>query len=562
MEKALRYLAVKAMTIKGRYDVRCMLKNAKNARAVNDKVLMEILRANKDCEYGKKYGFADIHSVEEFREKVPIITYDDIQSYVERMYYNNESNLITSHKIIGYATSSGSIGKPKLIPRTNKDISIYTKYTVTRFLALADKYLRKEGKRRMKPARGVNLLTRYDVKSPFGLPSTNVADIAAKKYFFIYPYILNLPIGKQFAGEEIDMKYACARFGLGDRDTSYMFYVFTKGVAEFIEYIRDNWQMLVHDIETGTVDPSVRVREDILEQLKKNMKPDPARAAELRAEFSKGFDDTIISRVWPNMSVISAIGTSASFEGFTKTIKSFTTGVPFDYSIYGASEGLIAAAYEIDNPGQLLLTDSCYYEFLDPEDESGKVLSLDELEVGKNYEILVTNRSGFYRYRLKDIIRVLDYYGDCPIINFVYRKGQLLNVTGEKTTMEQMNEAMNRFEKLAGTKIKEWAVFIDKGEMMYRYGVLTETQDGKDLSGYTEEFEQILRDVNTSYRFYEGNNLIDPPIIINQRPGTHDEWREMKIKAGASPDQVKPVRILDTDEKNEFFLGRTLCEVK
>lgn len=562
MEKILRYLAVKVMTIKGRFDLKSMLKNAKNARAVNDKVLMEILRTNRNSEYGKKYGFADIHSVEEFREKVPIITYDDIRPYVERMYYKNESGLLTSRKIIGYATSSGSIGKPKLIPRTNKDIRIYTKYTVTRFLALADRYLRKNGGRRMKPARGINLLTRYDFVSPFGLPSTNVADIAAKKYFFIYPYILVLPIGKQFAGEEIDMKYACARFGLEDRDCSFMFYVFTKGVAEYIEYIRDNWQMLVNDIETGSIDPSVRVRDDIHEQLKKVMKPDPERAAELKAEFKKGFDDTIISRIWPNMSVISAIGTSASFEGFTKTIKEYTAGVPFDYSIYGASEGLFAAAYEIDNPGQLLLTDSCYYEFLDPEDETGRVLSLDELEDGKNYEILVTNRSGFYRYRLKDIIRVLGHYGSCPIINFVYRKGQLLNVTGEKTTMEQMNEVMNRFEKLAGTKIKEWAVFIDKGAMQYRYGVLTETEDGRDLSGLAEEFEEILRDVNTSYRFYEGNNLIDPPVILNQRPGTHDEWRDMKIAAGASPDQVKPVKILDTDEKSEFFLGRTVCEVK
>ena len=557
MKKILRYLAVKAMILKGRYDIRCMNKNANNARAVNDKVLMEILRTNRNCEYGKKYGFADIHSVEEFRKKVPIITYEDIRPQVERMYYKNESGLITSRKIIGYATSSGSIGTPKLIPRTNKDIRIYTKYTVTRFLALADQYLRKNGLHRLKPARGTCLLTRYDVLSPFGLPSTNVADIAAKKYFFIYPYILVLPLGKQFAGEEIDIKYACARFGLEDKDCSFLFYVFSKGVAEYVEYIRDNWQLLVEDIERGTISPTVRVREDIRAQLQKQMKPDPERAAELRTEFEIGFDRTIISRVWPNLSVISAIGTSASFEGFTETIKSYTDGVPFDYSIYGASEGLIAAAYEVNNPGQLLLTDSCYYEFFDPEDESGTILSLDELEVGKNYEILVTNRSGFYRYRLKDIIHVMGYHGTCPIVNFVYRTGQLLNVTGEKTTMEQMNEVIKRFETLVGTKIKEWAVFVDKSESQYRYGILTETADSRDLSSFTEEFEQLLRDVNTSYRFYEGNNLIDPPVILNQRPGTHEEWRQMKIAAHASPDQVKPVRILDTAEKREFFLGRT-----
>ena len=122
-----------------------MMRNAKNARKVNDALLMDILRKNRNSEIGKKYGFGNIRSVEEYKEKVPILSYNDLWPYIERMYYKNEQNLLTSRKVIGYATSSGSVGKPKLIPRTAGDVRIYTKYTVTRFLALADSYLRKEG---------------------------------------------------------------------------------------------------------------------------------------------------------------------------------------------------------------------------------------------------------------------------------------------------------------------------------------------------------------------------------------------------------------------------------
>lgn len=547
-----------ALLAKGRYDISCMLKNAEKARQVNDRLLLDIIRENRSCEYGKKYGFADIRSVEDFKKKVPICTYRDIAPYIERMYENNEQNVLTSQKIIGYATSSGSVGKPKHIPRTNGDVRIYTKYTVTRFLALAKQYLRSQG-RHMKPARGVCLLTRYDDLSPHGLPSTNVADIAAKKYFFLYPLILNLPLGKQFTSGEIDMKYACARFGLADEKCSFLFYVFAKGVAEYIEYIRDNYQMLADDIEHGTLNPDVYIRPDIRAALQKKLRPDPARAAAIRRECEKGFDKTILHRLWPNLSVISAIGTSPTFEGFTRTIQSYSEGVPFDFSIYGASEGLIAAAYEEDKPGQLLLTDSCYYEFIDPEDENAEhTLSLDELEVGHDYEIILTNRSGFYRYRFNDIIRVLDYYRGCPVINFVYRRGQLMNITGEKTNMEQMVAALSKLEEHTGKKIREWAVYVDKGDYQSRYALLAETEDGSDLSPYAEAFEEMLREVNSMYRFYEGNNLIDPPVILCQRKGTHDEWREARVRAGASVDQVKPVRILDTDEKKEFFLSRTV----
>lgn len=555
----LRFVAIKALIVKGFFDVRCLMKNTKNPREVNEKLLLRILRRNRNTEYGKLHSFKDIHSVEEYKKRIPIQRYDDFREYVERMYYDNESNLLTKAKAVGFARSSGSVGKPKLIPKTNRDVLIYTKYTVTRFLYLADKYLRDEGMRCLKPARGMNLITRYDLFSPHGLPATNVGDIPARKYFFIFPYILNLPLGKQFASDEIDVKYAFARFALEDGETSYLFYVFSKGVAELIEYIRDNWQMLADDIEKGAIDESIRVRDDIHRKLKKVMKPNPERAEEIRRQCNKGFDETILSRLWPNLSVISAIGTSPVFEGYTEVIHKYSFGVPYDYSIYGASEALMAAAYELNNSDQVLLPDSCYFEFVDPEDEeAAHTLGIEELEVGKDYEVIITNQSGFCRYRFNDIIRVTGYCNKCPTITFVQRKGQLLNITGEKTNFEQMSAALKQLEQVAETRINEWVTFIDRGEKQYRYGILLETEGNKNLSGYAEQFEDILREVNPQYLYYEGNDLIEPPVLFAQKPGTHNEWKKSRVAAGATEDQVKPVHILDTDDKREFFLSRVV----
>ena len=61
-------------------------------------------------------------------------------------------------------------------------------------------------------------------------------------------------------------------------------------------------------------------------------------------------------------------------------------------------------------------------------------LTLDQLEVGKEYEIIITNLSGFYRYRIRDVIRVAGYHGRTPQITFSYRISQMVNLAAEKTT--------------------------------------------------------------------------------------------------------------------------------
>ena len=101
---------------------------AENPQQVNDNLLFEILEANKDTEYGKKYGFADIHTVEDYQKKVPVSVYDDYAGYILRMSEDGEENLITSGKVIHYNKSSGTVGNPKRIPLTEKAYAVLQKY--------------------------------------------------------------------------------------------------------------------------------------------------------------------------------------------------------------------------------------------------------------------------------------------------------------------------------------------------------------------------------------------------------------------------------------------------
>lgn len=86
---------------------------------VNEKLLLQILDDNKDTEYGRKYGFADIKSYEGFRRAVPVITYDDISGYVDRMI-DGEKNILTAYPYQHMNETSGTVGRAKRIPMTDR----------------------------------------------------------------------------------------------------------------------------------------------------------------------------------------------------------------------------------------------------------------------------------------------------------------------------------------------------------------------------------------------------------------------------------------------------------
>ena len=138
LSKGITWAMLKVMVMKGSRALRRMDKNSLDAMGSNERLLMQILRENSDTEYGKKYGFADIHSIREYQEKVPFSTYDNYAPYIERMVRNGEKNLITAYPVIQYAMTSGSIGVQKQIPLTAKSMAVYQDYSGIRIRNFGD----------------------------------------------------------------------------------------------------------------------------------------------------------------------------------------------------------------------------------------------------------------------------------------------------------------------------------------------------------------------------------------------------------------------------------------
>lgn len=112
-EKIMNRIVLAKMAKEGRASLSIIEENSRKPRTFNQELLFRLLKDNADTEYGRKYGFGEITTKEEFKERVPFSTYDDYAPYIERMIDNDERNLITAYPIVHYAVSSGSVGVPK-----------------------------------------------------------------------------------------------------------------------------------------------------------------------------------------------------------------------------------------------------------------------------------------------------------------------------------------------------------------------------------------------------------------------------------------------------------------
>ena len=555
----ITWAVIRTLTKRGKRHLNDLLSNCARANDVNRELLMRIVRDNQNTEYGRRYHFDQIHSVEDYKRLVPLSSYDDYAPYIERMVKNRERNLITAYPIIQYAKTSGSVGVPKKVPVSDRAMEIYTKYTITRVNALADRWQREHNHCKLPVGRGFNQLETVDEILEDGTPFGNISGSAAKKYKAIFPYYLTSPTPVLFPRTDLPLLYLKARYMLADRDCTFMFGVFMNYLADIMVYIREHWEMLTVDIRTGTFNEELKIDPETKAELLRITRPDPKRADEIEKEFRKGFDTPVIPRLWPKMSFICAIG-NGGFASYTQVMKTFAGTVPIDYSIYGASEGLLAACTELEKPEFALLCDSCFFEFIpaDAPAECTDTLTIDQLETGREYEIILTNLSGFYRYRINDVIQVLGWEGQSPKVTFSYRKSQLLNYAAEKYTEKLMDEVMRRTGKDLGVHILDYCVYPNQENSPSRYDILVETDkplNPAKCSEYAEILENNLEQVNPIYKECVETNKIAPAVMCLQQPQTHLLWRDLKVIKGVSTNQVKPVRVLDTPFKQKFFLS-------
>ena len=521
-----------------------------------EKILLKIMDDNKDTEYGKKIGFKDVHSVEDFQRIVPLSNYDTYADYVDRMM-NGEKNLMMKAKCIRYCTSSGSVGKPKVLPQSARALFNMQSMGFAATPACAKMWFEKHGKKFPKQIGPVAvILTGHKMKDgKMGngagqVPFTYLKPIS--RFFMTTPNDFMYPENE----DAVDSTYFHLRFALQNKDVSFLGSMVVTLLTGMFDYLEQNWELICKDIELGTIDKSIKCPPELRAKWEKKFKPMPKRALEIRRECEKGFDDPIAPRIWPKFAwSYGMVGSNLKF--YVQKLRKHTGDAPIHNMGYAAAEGYMAMPVELDVNDYVLLPRSIFFEFIPIDDpECERPLTMKEIEVGKEYELVVTNFSGLYRYQIEDVVRVTGFYNKTPKVEFLYRNNLAMNIANEKTTTQMVDWAALETQKKAGINFKGYSFYADTAHDPVRYMLLAEPEEKlseEKIKEFEKALDEWLNESNEKYFKYRRWGMIGEPKLAILKDNTYDDYRDYLKKQGKVLNQIKPVTVINTPEREEFF---------
>lgn len=535
--------------------------------------LKKILRRNKNCELGKKYNFKDIHSIEDYQRMVPLSTYADYEPYVERMIHGREKNLMFSGINVRYCSSSGSVGKPKILPKGIKDLWNMQCIGFSCSISTAAHYLKKVKGIRMPAQMGplVLILTGHPLED--GKMCNGAGQVPLTYLKAITPTFCTSPTSLLYPEHEelLDTSYLQLRFALENSKVSYLGSIVVTLLTTMFDYLEENWEMLCDDIEKGIINPNIKITPELYKEYSKKFKPNPKRAAELRREFEKGFDTPIAPRIWPKLTwAYGMIGSNLKVY-VEKLRKSIGNDIPIHNMGFAAAEGFFSMATELDVHDGVLLPHTLFFEFLPIEDEeeggdeSVTPLLIDQLEVGKKYEIVVSNFSGLYRYRMEDVVQVTRMHNNTPQIEFLYRRNLGMNIANEKTTTQMVDFAVKKTAEAMGNEFVGHSLYADYSTNPPRYCLLAEPVNPvseEDRQKYIDILDEEFKGVNEKYYKYRRWGMINRPEVLFLKPKTYWDYRESLRAKGKVLNQIKPVTIINSEERCEFFFSHVATETE
>lgn len=535
---------------------------SKRANKMQETCIKRLMRKNKTTEYGKLHNFDKVKSIEDYQKIVPLSVYADYDDYVWRMA-DGEKGLITNMYVRRFTESSGSTGKQKLVPLSYWAEWVCQCFSFSAPVGCAVKWFAKKG-RPLPPQKG--LLTAETscrrvkggtISCLSSIPLLNVKPIV--QFFTTSPKEVLFPE----PNVDMDMHYMKLRFALANRNISYLGTIFITTLESMFFYMEENWEMLCDDIEKGIINDSVNVPEEIRAKYNKKLKPNPKRAEELRREFKKGFDESpIIPRIWPNVGWMYGMGTG-SLSFYAKKLRRYIgDDIPMHYLGYTATEAFMAVPLEFNSYDYVILPQNGFYEFR-PIDQEGydNLLTIKDLEIGKEYEIILTNMSGFYRYRIEDVVKVTGYYNQSPKITFCYRLNQIANISGEKVSSLAFDEMVANLSEATGDLYIGYSIYADRSTSPGHYKLfleLAEDISDEKKATYNALFEEMLCKGNVSVEPLIKSGALGHPEVLFLKKGTYDDYREVLRSRGANLNQVKPIKVIDNDEKRDFFFSHVV----
>ncbi len=452
-----------------------------------EKELRKIVKSATPTEWGTKYGFERFKKSNDWHQFLPVQDYEGFKADIHRMM-RGEPDVLWPGKVKYFAKSSGTTSdKSKFIPVTN--INHKQCHTKGGWRLLTSLFNNVENPRIFE-GKSI-LLAGSSSKNMEGFPGAVVGDVSAIIYQRLHPLVIN----RLFPPKEI---------ALQEDFEKKLEYIAKEGIKTDIRLI------------AGTPTWAVVLFKKMLEQTGKRN----------------------ILEIWPNMQVF--VHGAVSFVPYREPFREFFPSNSFNYmETYNASEGYFAIQSDAASDDMLLLLDNgVYYEFIPMEEwerEHPKTLNLSEVELDKNYALVITTNAGLFRYKIGDTVKFTSLF---PFkIKITGRTRQFINVFGEEVMVSNTDAALSASCKEFGVKVVEYTVapvFLSSSGKGGHEWLIEFVEAPKDLEAFANHLDDSLKKVNSDYEAKRFNNLALTRLKVQQAiPGTFMNWMKSKNKIGA-----------------------------
>ncbi|KAK9176680.1 hypothetical protein WN944_028699 [Citrus x changshan-huyou] len=552
----------------------------RNAATFQETVLAEILSRNANSEYLQRYKLGGATDRETFKLKLPVITYEDIKPDIQRMADGDRSAVLLASPISEFLKSSGtSSGEQKLFPSTQEELD-RRHFQISLLRAVMNR-----GVPDLDKGKGLYFLfVRPETRTPGGLlvrPASN--SMYKSDHFKTRLHDYTSPIEAILCADSFQSMYTHMLCGLLEREQVLRLgALFASGLLRAMRFLQIHWQALANDIETGTLnqkitDPSIR---DCMARI---LKPRPELAELIRMECSEENWEGIIARIWPNTKYLDAIATG-SMAQYIHLLDYYSGSLPIASMLYSSSEcffGLnLNPMCKTSEASYTIMPNMAYFEFLlhDPGSPAStsdfqppKLVDLVDVEVGKEYEPIITNYTGLYRYKVGDILRVAGFHNASPHFHFVRRKDALLSIDYDKTDEADLQKAVENASRLLrefDTRILEYTSYAEKKTNPGHYVIYWEILVKDPANSPTDDVLKqcclaMEESLDSAYREARVvDKTIGPLEIRLVKTGTFEELMDYAISRGASINQYKVARcvsstsilkLLDSRVKSKHF---------
>jgi hypothetical protein len=496
--------------------------------------LQEIVGRNANTEYGRRYGFGAVRSVSDFQRNVPPTEYDALEPYIERIC-RGEPDVLTSERPSMFATSSGTTGRAKYIPVTPAYLREYSHavhvHTYRLFADFPD-LLRGQA---LVPSSS-DLEGRTSAGIPYGAISGYLTRTqpAVIKRFYVLPYALSNV-------KDVDAKYYLMLRAAIDADVRLIVMPNPSSLTLLAEKLEAFADELIFDMRRGSLNSSFSPHAQAA-NVKLSLRPNPERAADLAAVLRRS-GRLLPREVWPNLRVISC-WKGGTMPLYLRRLPELYGDCPVRDLGYMASEGRGGTPLVNSGAAGVLSITSHFFEFV-PEDQVDRpnpdFLTCDQLEANKQYYVYFTTSGGLYRYHINDVVRVVDFYRNTPVIQFV-RKGQgISSITGEKLTESQVTAALLQALELEPVSVEHFTACVALGRVpayaFYLEGAQAESVD--KLQRFARHVDRALCANNAEYEAKRTSQRLGPPVVRRVATGGYQKLRQQRVAAGAPEAQVK-----------------------